>query len=138
MRVGDLEIASVILCDDIRKEVTNKEILIGVYAGDIVISSFPAMAPLAFWIELIPHSVGKHDVILRLGVTDKKPIGLRAILESGNLTPTSIALAGMQIQFDGECDLTLEVKSGEEWHLLKRKKVVQGPVVSNTPIPTAS
>ena len=49
------EIKTVIFCDDIRKEITNKDILIGVYAGDIVVPSFPTPLALALWIEIIPR-----------------------------------------------------------------------------------
>jgi hypothetical protein len=137
MRIRDLEIGSVIICDDIRKEVTNKEILIGVYTGDIVVSSFPASIPLAFWVELTPYRPGKHEFNLRLSIPGKKgKLVIQAALEVATLTGTSAAVAGFQITFDEPGELTLEIGFGDEWHLLRRKTVQQGPVVSNTPIPT--
>ena len=68
-----LEIATVLVCDDVRKEVTNKDILIGVYAGDIVVPAFPAWIALAVWLELITKENGVYDMSFRIGMSNRPP-----------------------------------------------------------------
>lgn len=40
--MGNYQVKSVLVCDDIRKEVNGKDILIGVYADSIIFPNFPA------------------------------------------------------------------------------------------------
>lgn len=42
---NDFKATSVIICDDIRREATGKEILVGVYAGVIFLPALPALLP---------------------------------------------------------------------------------------------
>jgi hypothetical protein len=43
---AELKIISVLICDDVRREENGKEILIGVYSGDIIVTRFPAAMAL--------------------------------------------------------------------------------------------
>ena len=61
----EFAVNAVILCDDIRKEVTNKDMLIGVYGGALIVSAFPGAMPMAVWMELMPESVGVLNQILK-------------------------------------------------------------------------
>jgi hypothetical protein len=49
-----LEITSAILCDLVRTEDTGKQILIGVYTGDVLFERFPAAFAPTFWIGFKP------------------------------------------------------------------------------------
>lgn len=65
-KIGDFDIKTTILCDDVRQESgTGKYILIGVFTGDILVREFPAQVQLALYIE-IDGPAGHHDVELRL------------------------------------------------------------------------
>lgn len=46
MASSDYEVKSVILCDDVRREDSSKDILIGVYNDVIAVDSVPALLPL--------------------------------------------------------------------------------------------
>ena len=56
------KISSVLICDDIRREASGKEILIGVYSSDIIVSSIPAnITRLSFRIILnVEHTEFKR------------------------------------------------------------------------------
>lgn len=48
---ASLQINSVIICDDIRKEDNGKVIFIGVYSGDILVTKLPALLKLCYWLS---------------------------------------------------------------------------------------
>jgi hypothetical protein len=130
------EFAATIVCDDVRKEVTNKEILIGVYSGDIVVPSFPAWLPIAFWIEANAKEVGHQEVDFRLTVLDNKPpMLIKAGVRVNKLGPLSITISGIQILLEKEGVILLEVKEGENWKALKSKDVIFGTISADSPIP---
>lgn len=131
--MSGLEFRSVIVCDDIRKEVTGKEILIGVYSGEIVLPSFPNWFPANLWIEVDTPEVGKHEVVLRISLTNKPPIQVKFAIDVSRPGTSSIAIPGLQLQAEEECDLLIEVQEGEEWRVLRRKKIMQGQI--NLPYP---
>jgi hypothetical protein len=130
-----LEFRSVVVCDDIRKEVTGKEILIGVYSGEIVLPSFPNWFPASLWIEVDTPEVGKYDVSLRIGLTNKPPLNIKFRIEVNRPGTSAIVIPGLQLQAEEECDLVIEVQDGEEWHLLRRKKVMRGEVTLPYAVP---
>src|SRR5690242_20107827 len=59
-------VGSVIICDDVRKEVSNKEILIGVYGGGILVPSFPVQIPMAVWMEITPEEIGHFEIDFKI------------------------------------------------------------------------
>jgi Family of unknown function (DUF6941) len=59
---------NVIFCDDVRREISGKDILIGAYGGEIVIPSVPAMISLAMWIQMDTTDAGTARIKIR--VTD--------------------------------------------------------------------
>src|SRR5687768_12771814 len=46
-------IRNAIFCDFVRHEDTGKNILIGVYTGDVVLESVPALIPCTFWLDVV-------------------------------------------------------------------------------------
>jgi hypothetical protein len=56
----------VLICDDIRLEVTGKQILIGTYNEIIVAPSFPAPIMLAFRVAVRMHRIGFNTCEFRL------------------------------------------------------------------------
>lgn len=49
-----INVRSALLCDDVRVEANGKHILIGVYAGDILVTGLPATLSLIVWLEIAP------------------------------------------------------------------------------------
>jgi hypothetical protein len=68
MIIGDIEILDVITCDDVRQEHNGKELLIGVYAGEIVVPEPNAVIETTFWVRFRSSKPGK--VQLEFKVTD--------------------------------------------------------------------
>jgi hypothetical protein len=61
------EVISFLVCDDVRIEVSGKEILIGVYNNVIIFPSFPSSAPsLIFRVSVSVFSLGKKKVIFNI------------------------------------------------------------------------
>lgn len=59
--------SSIIVCDDIRVEMDGKQILVGVYAGDIIFPSFPArMNQLLFRVEVIAYNEPHKTLSFRI------------------------------------------------------------------------
>lgn len=120
-------IGAVIVCDDVRKEVTNKDILIGVYAGDIVVPAFPAVLTVAFWIEL-RRPVGHYDDEFRVTIGDKPVTRLGMALDITGPGAIGITIPPMLIKLDKEDEIGLEILEGDSWVEIKRKKVTAGDV----------
>lgn len=70
------KLTSLIVCDDIRQEVTGKQILVGVYTGTIILSSFPAALNklcirITGWVS---GGVGTRKAVLAIDGPDKKNV----------------------------------------------------------------
>jgi hypothetical protein len=128
-----VRIDAVVFCDDIRKEVTNKDLLIGVYAGDIVLQSFPNWFNTAIWIEIVSNAPGTFELNLRLNLTDKNPLPISLAGQIIKAGATSAAIVGLQLFADKESELSLEIQEGETWRILKSKKIVHGTVTQPFP-----
>ena len=60
------EILTALVCDDARKEASGKEIVIGIYTGDILVQAYPASLSLCLWILASFKSKGATPLQLRL------------------------------------------------------------------------
>lgn len=122
---------SVIVCDDARKEVTGKDILIGVYGGGINTNQFPTSLNLTFWFEVIPKGAGKLVVDIKVecpGSTN--PVTLR--LEGDVIKPDEpfsifTPQLGYAIAYSGDIKLFVKPANKESWKLLKRVPVGHAP-----------
>lgn len=131
-----VKFTAVILCDDIRREISNKDILIGVYSGDIVVPAFPALINAAFWLEGVPETLGAHDLQMRVYLKDKPPIEMKVSINVNVLGPFGLAVPTLQILVEDETEIRFEFLDGDTWSTLKSKKVIKGDV--NQPFTVAS
>ena len=124
-----IKIISVIVCDDIRKEISNKDILIGVYSGSIVFQAFPSTIPLSLWIEVEPDQLGPADIELRIVAPSGNPETIAKLhMEVGAIETTGLSLQGIPLQFEREGDLKIAFRqAGEDWRTIKTKKVIRTP-----------
>lgn len=133
-----MKITSALICDDIRREITGKDILIGVYAGDLIVPAVPFTFPLTVWCELSPDDTGPHKVFVRLSYAGEEMLKLEAGVDVQALGTAALALPSFQFTSDKLGELVVEFSVDEKtWTEVKRKKVIQGAVVSLTPPPTA-
>lgn len=125
-----IKLKSFVLCDDVRKEVTQKDILIGVYASGISLPQFPLDLSMAFWAEITPSETGQYSCEFKFEPPSSRPpviIGLG--LEVMTIDNSNIAFPGVVLNFESEGDLVISFRCGEdEWSEVARKKIVSSSV----------
>jgi hypothetical protein len=62
----DFTIETSLICDDVRREITNKDILIGVYSYGINVPTLPASVNLCFWMLVVPKTSGKLSIEIKI------------------------------------------------------------------------
>jgi len=137
-RPGRVRFGNAILCEYIRPEVNNKYSLLGVMAGDILVPEFPANIAIAFYIELIFSSLGKHAATLSIKY-DNNTIGeLHAEMEiSGLSSPTPLALPFVVVPVGRPGQLKISVHiDGQDYPKIIERSVSAGSVQTSLPSPT--
>lgn len=123
-----LEIKSVVVCDDARREDNGKYILIGVYLGSIVAFSFPLQLGLCFFVEAEAKAIGLASIDFKLvgnGDVDliegKIQFGIeqKGLLGFPIKTPTQTFPVAMSLSF-------LIRQEGGEWQTIKTIPMVRG------------
>lgn len=116
---------SCIVCDDVRREISGKDILIGVYTADIVLSSYPATIPLSFWIEFEPVEEGELNVEFKVDSPSENPPveGLISItVKVVRTTGITVSHIPVSVEEDGHLIFSVRTKGGE-WKELRRKNI---------------
>jgi hypothetical protein len=131
------EFGAVIFCDDVRREITNKDILIGVYGTEIVVVGFPHTVTLAIYLEYFPRRTGDEEFFLKLEAPGRGSSGILTIrFRVEHEGPVPIVIPGVQITFVEPGELSLDASADQAvWTRIKRRRVVQGSVRS-LPAPT--
>ena len=62
----ETKILQVIVCDDVRREVTGKDIIIGVYGREILTPNFPLSVPLTLWVRYMRTATGSFSADFRV------------------------------------------------------------------------
>lgn len=90
-------VLSCIICDIARKEITGKDILVGVYAGTLGVDKFPATVPtFGMWIEYLP----KHSGVISINVEVVDPQDKSIFGAVGELQVTEPGIStGLSVQF---------------------------------------
>jgi hypothetical protein len=89
-----LTVINALACDDVRKEVTGKDILIGVYqGGGVLVPKFPADINLTFYVQWEPADAGEAKAEMRV-VT-----GEEAVLLEGEVTVKAVRKAASSFHF---------------------------------------
>ena len=124
-------VRSLILCDDIRREITGKDIIIGAYAGSIIVTEFPFTLNIAIWLEYEPEKIGGADIHLQLSYSGKAPSKIKVSINASELTAVGIPLTRLAVNGDAEGELKIELSSdGSSWKLLKTYSVKKGQFAS--------
>lgn len=128
--MSDFSVSAVVVCDDVRKEVNGKDILVGVYGGGILIPTLPIQIPISIWAEIIPFKTGQVELDLK-ATFPGNPVDfkIRMVMEIGRegesvalFTPqVSVLLGGV-----GAIEIFVKSAAEENWTLVKSKAVVKG------------
>jgi hypothetical protein len=134
-------IDSVLLCDDIRREVNGKAILIGVYSGDIIVPTAPTSLGLGLWLQGRAVEATSKVRIRLESVSNSTAV----VSDAGSLPDAStiapdesflFALSRLIVQIAGQGHLSVCMKYGDrDWVELFRKKVLVNSAASNEPPP---
>jgi hypothetical protein len=129
--MNEFSINSVVVCDDIRKEITNKDILIGVYGGGLLVPQLPAAMPIAIWIELTPHTAGTLAIDIKI-VLPGTPGEIRLQL-IGNVSvveePTSVSTPQIMcpVGAEGYIEISVRPVGSDGWAAVKKRRVSVSP-----------
>lgn len=124
-----LNIRSVVVCDEVRREDNGKALIIGAYVGDIVLPKFPTRLPLAFYFIGTGTAPGRGSVELRIQyLRSKEPMGLASAKAEFQRAPIGtsmvLVLPGIPFEFDQPTELLISVLEGDQWREVERKKVI--------------
>jgi hypothetical protein len=126
-----------LFCDDIRLEASGKQILIGVYPGDIVLQSFPATIAISSWVAFTREgNIGEQlSVEFRIINTSGQALGYGSLV----LTFTrpgdegAIALPPLPISLTTPDTLSLQLRQHDgDWQTVRSIGVVR-PISDATP-----
>jgi hypothetical protein len=132
MMESQLEIKSVVVCDDVRREENGKDILIGVYSSGILVPQLPATLSLSFWIQFRARDAGEIAADFRLmGGEDVKFAEVHGRLQMAKPGIGSLALGPIPVALQVLRPLTLQFKQGDrDWTTIEEIPVEKGaPIV---------
>ena len=133
MAKAPYKLLSVIVCDDVRTEVTKKEILIGVYSEGIVVPKLPAvLTSLYFRVHLALYQQGQTQFSFQV----VKPSGKNILdtkeqpLEFRSHVVLALGVQGPTLDEAGKHQMFLRLGQGRR-QMIGEFNVTEGPVVSS-------
>lgn len=127
-----------IFCDDVRQEVSGKQILVGVYGSDIRANA-PGPIDIWVWMRVSGLKTGAYDFHMQmLAPGEQKPLGgakgqIEIVAES---YPIPLAFGPYRIRAEKEGDLVVTVQIDEEHMEAGRISVGFGKPDEETEVPT--
>jgi hypothetical protein len=120
-----ISIKNFVLCDDVRKEISQKDILIGVYGSGIILPFFPVNMLMAFWAELLPSDIGVHECAFKFEFPgNEEPLLVPVALEVQRVETSTIAASGLPLSFQRDGELVIYFRDREDdWIEVSRKLV---------------
>ena len=118
---------SALVCDDTRKEISGKDIIIGAYGGDILLGSLPSSITLSLWISL--ETSGEGEIHTDIRVLNSEGNVLVGLDGSVNLSSrghySSLFTPRFRISIDKPTKLRFQFRSGRgRWKTLLTKNVL--------------
>jgi hypothetical protein len=119
MAEAETKVLQVIVCDDVRREITGKDILIGVYGREIFTPSFPLSVALTLWIRYTRNVTGPFSADFRVVGEGGNAITPPLKMTLGADDTSSYASAvfqGIPLQFQAPGKISFQWKIGEgDW-----------------------
>jgi hypothetical protein len=131
-----IKILTSIVADDIRREISGKEIIIGAYLAKMIVPNVGENAGLVIAISIIVEAreVGSHNIYLRvLGPAQESSTEIMATI---NVEETfvahqinAISLSGIPVPLQSEGFLRVQVRQtqSEAWETVRVVQVVKNP-----------
>lgn len=120
----NIDIVSLVVCDEIRKEDNGKAILIGVYSGDILVNELPIQIGISLWVHLNVSGPGEIPFEFRF-------VGIKSAVSelSGNANikgagAAIISTPPIPVLLESEGELKIEMKYGDsDWRLVRSLEI---------------
>ncbi len=119
----DVRIRYCVICDDVRLEVSTKELLIGVYTAGVRVPSFPFVVTVCLWLVVVWEGEGALNIDIRILNPKGNQVcqvngGGRAILQGRD---TSLTFRGLifSAETEGEYDIQWRV-AGRQWESIRK------------------
>lgn len=142
-RATGLTATNVIICDDVRREPNGKEILIGVYSGDILVPEVPTGLLLFVWINILANEPidAKGKIRVQLPGSAKNAIEIDASFgakNKGDVASVTIPNLPIQIDKEGILKVSWRIDDGRWKELISKKIRVKQPMSAPTASPPPS
>lgn len=132
-------VRNAILCNDIRQEINQKYILIGVFTNAIIVSSLPIDLDLALYLEIEPLTVGEANILINLEIDGEPAFDFHLKGNAKELSGTTVPkIPRFVVGLEKECEIAFKIQFGDGVKSeIIRKKVIQG-TVPGLPVATMS
>lgn len=133
------EIETVLVCDDVRREQNGKDILIGVYGGDIAIPTLPSPQNFVFWLLLKAQEPGAFLLTLQALLAKTLIAEVKINLEIGTKAGAdfssetfSLYTPRFPLVIEKPGDLVIQARWGKQGEF---RSILQKPIVLARPAP---
>lgn len=128
---------SVIVCDDIRQEISGKKILIGVYSEDVIVQSLPTTLTLCFWIQVFRKNSYAGNAKIRVtdpsgNISGEMSLNFMSIENDqfeGMMGAIATPALSINILQTGKISICWS-DNGVDFSLIGEKRVMTGPVAT--------
>lgn len=134
----EFKIHNVVVCDDVRRENTGKDILVGAYPGSINMGKMPGQVVLSFWLELQFHKNGDITVEIDLKMSSQSIAQFELAIHINDYTVhAAVATPAVLVSIPGDCrlDFLLREKGHKKWIHAKQVPVFHRPNVTVLGLP---
>lgn len=136
-----LKIVNCLICDDVRREDNGKELLIGVYSANMIVSKFPAGLPVALWGQFTSSQEGDFTFAVRVVSPEDTEFATATVqiqkYKANDVA--SFAVKGLPAVAHTRTQLRFQAKfEGEEWKTLKELTIEKGVVRGTLETPPTS
>ena len=116
-----MKFKNVIICDDVRTENSGKDIIIGVYAENIIVPKFPANILLCLWTQFFLNRNGDIPVSFRIQKNKTDLFFYKGMLQVNNYKKIgTMRFPGIPLQVNAEGVLVFQMKEEKKkWITIK-------------------
>lgn len=100
---------TVLFCDDVRDEVSGKQLLIGVYNGEMHVSKLPAEFGLCIWARVEGLKIGEHTFEATLSYPNGVENVASSIVVDNDENPVIMIFPPTPLKFEADGEITFEI-----------------------------
>jgi hypothetical protein len=119
-----------ILCDDVRREITGKEIIIGIYGDELTTPQFPVALFFTLYLKISFPKTGEFPMAFRVMGPSEQPLTavvMTSIMAQREGRSTTVHIGGiaLQVQIPGRIQFQWRLQE-REWETIAKLDVVKG------------